>query len=164
VSETLIQVLMGTVVFGLGMVVGALLQRYFLGDGDKARRLEQKLAQTQEQQQRYQADVNAHFMETAKLVRTLNRSYRDVHAQLVKGASRLCDSDQADEFMGISFDADGRNKRTINHDDDTPIAPPMDYAPKQGPEEEGTLSESFGLKNDRSEDEELLQDVPPPRL
>ncbi len=163
-SESLIQFLSGAGLFILGVVVGVIMQRSFMGSAEKGRRLEQKLAEAQEEYERYQADVSAHFMETAKLVRTLNRSYRDVHAQLVKGATRLCDSDQAEEFVGLSFDGGKRSKRTIESEDEGRIVPPMDYAPKVGPEDEGTLSERYGLKSKRKDTDDLLDDDIPPRI
>ncbi len=161
-SESLIPVLSGLCLFALGVVIGVLFQRNFTSDADKNRRLEQKLAETQDQFSRYQADVSAHFMETANLVRTLNRSYRDVHTQLVKGATRLCGSDQADEFVGISFDADATRKRTFDSEN---VSPPIDYAPKTDPEDEGMLSENYGLntstrkKSDNPHDDNV--EMPP---
>lgn len=161
-SESLIPILTGLCLFALGVVIGVLFQRNFNSDADKSKRLEQKLAETQDQFSRYQTDVSAHFMETANLVRTLNRSYRDVHTQLVKGATRLCGSDQADEFVGISFDAEAARKRTFESEN---VTPPMDYAPKGDPEDEGMLSENYSLntsakkKKTSQEDEDI--EMPP---
>jgi len=142
----MIQILSGVGLFFLGMMVGAFFHRSFQGESSKNKRLEQKLAELQDTYTRYQADVSAHFMETAQKVQTLNQSYRDVHAQLAKGAGTLCNDEQADDFLAISFAAEGgpREKR-INPEPETQT-PPMDYAPKETPEEEGTLSENYGLK------------------
>lgn len=141
----MIQILSGVGLFFLGIMVGAFFHRSFQGESSKNKRLEQKLAELQDTYTRYQADVSAHFMETAQKVQTLNQSYRDVHAQLAKGAGTLCNEEQADDFLAISFASEGtpREKRIIPEPENQ--APPMDYAPKETPDAEGTLSEKFGM-------------------
>jgi len=142
----MIQILSGVGLFFLGIMVGAIFHRSFQGESSKNKRLEQKLAELQDTHTRYQADVSAHFMETAQKVQTLNQSYRDVHAQLAKGAGTLCSDEQADDFLAISFAAEGKPlEKRISPKSETQ-APPMDYAPKEAPDEKGTLSENYGLE------------------
>ena len=154
-SEISIQILSGVGLFFLGVLIGAVFHRSFQGEASKNKRLEQKLAELQDTYTKYQAEVSAHFMETAKKVQTLNNSYRDVHAQLAKGASRLCNDDEVDDFLAISFDSNEKAKAPSLQEQDGTYSPPMDYAPKENPDAEGTLSEKFGLSDTaKDEDEE----------
>ena len=142
----MIQILSGVGLFFLGIMVGAVFHRSFQGETSKNKRLEQKLSELHETHSRYQAEVSEHFMDTAKAVQTLNKSYRDVHAQLAKGASRLCNDDQSDEFLSINFSSEAPHNANTEHQESQHYTPPMDYAPKETPDEEGTLSERFGLQ------------------
>lgn len=165
-SEITIQILSSVGLFALGVFVGFIINRS-KSDAGKNKRLEQKIAELQDNHTRYQADVSAHFMETARLVDTLNKSYRDVHAQLAKGASRLCDDEHADDFLAISFSSDQGSKSTKLGQENGVFVPPMDYAPKETPEQEGTLSEGYGLdesapaKDEPVDPEEVKE---PPRV
>tara|TARA_R110001592_G_scaffold52649_10_gene161439 strand:- start:32555 stop:33025 length:471 start_codon:yes stop_codon:yes gene_type:complete len=136
----MVQILAGVGLFFLGVLVGAVFHRSVQGEATKNKRLEQKLAELQETHTKYQADVSEHFMNTAEAVRTLNKSYKDVHTQLAKGASRLCNQEQAGDFLALSKDND--NQQEINIEIEN-FSPPMDYAPKSPGD--GTLSESFGM-------------------
>ena len=139
-SEFMVQILAGVGLFFLGVLVGAVFHRSVQGEATKNKRLEQKLAALQDTHTKYQADVSEHFMKTADAVRTLNKSYQDVHTQLAKGASRLCNPEQAGDFLALSKDND--NSTDINIELEN-FNPPMDYAPKA--DGSGTLSETFGM-------------------
>lgn len=139
----MIQILSGIGLFFLGILVGAVFHRSFQGETSKNKRLEQKLAELQDTHSRYQAEVSEHFMDTAKAVQTLNKSYRDVHTQLAKGASKLCNDDHSEDFLSINFSPDNTNTQMT---DSHQYSPPMDYAPKNTPDAEGTLSERYGLE------------------
>lgn len=147
-DEKSIQILAGLGLFALGVVLGALFQRTFKGSSSKTKRLEQKLTEVQDSYTKYQTEVSAHFMETARKVQTLNNSYRDVHQQLAKGAQRLCNDDEAEDFLAISVAMNNGRGKTYNSEDkgdSNSQLPPMDYAPKETPDQAGTLSEGFGL-------------------
>jgi len=165
----MVQILAGVGLFFLGIMVGAVFHRSVQGEASKNKRLEQKLAELQERHSKYQADVSEHFMKTAQAVQSFNKSYRDVHTQLAKGASRLCNDEQADDFISLSFSEAASNKRTIDIDISA-HAPPMDYAPKEDTTEAGTLSESFGIqphaKEVSSEEIDILKKMQqePPRV
>jgi len=139
-----VQIIAGLGLFIFGVVLGAILQRGFAGDNAKSKRLEQKLAETQDAYTKYQAEVSAHFMDTARKVQQLNQSYRSVHEELAKGASRLCSDDEATDFLSISLESKGKGQVYDENSGEIPSMP-MDYAPKEKPDEEGTLSENFGL-------------------
>jgi len=143
----MIQILSGVGLFFLGIMVGAVFHRSFQGETSKNKRLEQKLAELQDTHSRYQAEVSEHFMDTAKAVQTLTKSYRDVHTQLAKGASRLCNDDHSDDFLSINFTKDNPESENTQTKDSHHYAPPMDYAPKDTPDAEGTLSERYGLQD-----------------
>ena len=138
----MIQILAGVGLFFLGVLVGAVFHRSVQGEASKNKRLEQKLAELQETHTKYQADVSEHFMSTARAVNTLNQSYKDVHDHLAKGASRLCNEEQANDFLAL--DTNNNSKPNIDIEIDLEnFTPPMDYAPKDTGD--GTLSETFGM-------------------
>lgn len=147
-SDFMVQILAGVGLFFLGVLVGAVFHRSVQGEASKNKRLEQKLAELQETHTKYQADVSEHFMNTARAVHTLNKSYKDVHDHLAKGATRLCNEEQADDFLALSNKSDIKTGLDIEADSFTP---PMDYAPKASGD--GTLSETFGM--DKPSDEPL---------
>lgn len=136
----MIEIISGVGLFFLGVLVGAVFHRSVQGEATKNKRLEQKLAALQETHTKYQAEVSDHFMKTAEAVRTLNKSYKDVHTQLAKGASRLCNPEQADDFLALSNEPSIKKEIDIELED---FNPPMDYAPKSSGS--GTLSETFGM-------------------
>ena len=138
----MIQILAGVGLFFLGVLVGAVFHRSVQGEASKNKRLEQKLAELQETHTKYQAEVSEHFMNTAQAVRTLNKSYKNVHEQLAKGANRLCNEEQAGDFLALSQDSIAKPAIDIATDVESFTAP-MDYAPKTAGD--GTLSETFGM-------------------
>jgi uncharacterized membrane-anchored protein YhcB (DUF1043 family) len=165
VSELMIQILSGVGLFFLGVMLGAVFHRSFQGETSKNKRLEQKLAELQDTHSRYQAEVSEHFMDTAKAVQTLTKSYQDVHSKLAKGASRLCNDDHSGDFLSINFSSDNSDSVPNLTDRHTNLsdhyAPPMDYAPKETPDAEGTLSERYGLQDsDIAESDLDEQDTP----
>jgi len=138
----MIQILAGVGLFFLGVLVGAVFHRSVQGEASKNKRLEQKLLELQETHTKYQADVSEHFMNTARAVNTLNKSYKDVHDHLAKGASRLCNEEQASDFLALGRNDDGKSEVDIDVNLEN-FTPPMDYAPKAAGD--GTLSETFGM-------------------
>jgi uncharacterized protein len=158
----MIQVLSGVGLFFLGIIVGAVFHRSVQGEASKNKRLEQKLAELQNRHEKYQAEVSEHFMNTAQAVHTLNKSYRDVHEQLAKGASRLCNEEQAQDFLAIGQTSNTATTAKPGMQAEV-HAPPMDYAPKNCSSEAGTLSETFGIVKEANPDEEedLIVKEPP---
>jgi hypothetical protein len=140
-----IQIFAGLGLFILGVLIGVVIQKSNGTDGKRVTRLQQKLAESEEKHIKYQAQVSEHFLETARKVQTLNNSYQAVHEQLAHGATKLCASDEASAFIPLSFDQSHRG-HTIESSEEQGFIPPMDYAPKNVKESEGTLSEKFGLE------------------
>ena len=139
-SEFMVQILAGVGLFFLGVLVGALFHRTVQGEATKNKRLEQKISELQDKNTKYQAEVSEHFMNTAEAFRNLNKSYKAVHEQLAKGASKLCNQEQAGDFLALNNDGENNNEYNVELENFTP---PMDYAPKSNGG--GTLSETFGM-------------------
>lgn len=161
-TETTIQLAAAFGLFLLGLFIGMAVQRTTKGDGKKIARLQQKLTETEEKFTRYQADVTSHFMNTARKVQTLNKSYREVNEQLAKGARKLCEDGEIEDFLSLNFEpqSNASHRGHTIEGNENGVAPPMDYAPKDKPEEEGTLSEGFGFQDSKIKefDEELEED------
>ena len=132
----------------VGVIIGVLIGRSGQGSTLRQRRAEQQIEEIRNEYTRYQAQVNEHFMESAHLMRRFNDSYRDVNQHMARGANRLCNDEEwlqeleqqnaSARLEGSATDKDG-------------VEPPRDYAPKNNPEEKGTLAEDFGMpKNERN--------------
>ncbi|MGB0466308.1 MAG: YhcB family protein [Pontibacterium sp.] len=162
----------------IALVTGALigyLSGRAGGNSSKEQELNKQLDETQRELADYKEKVTTHFAETADLVSGLTESYRAVHQHLAKSSVELCDSEQvsrsleaaiqprlvnnnetgAEETGEEKAENPVEEKQTQNADQDKSMAAPLDYAPKK-PDEEGTLSETFGLK----EGEEAVQEAP----
>ena len=136
-----------------GCILGTLLAKTLLPQQQKTRVLETKLQESEEKIKDYQEQVTNHFAETAKLVNTLTQSYRDVHEHLANNALKLANVDISRQLLGKT-DSDDEliNDNPITEES---VQPPRDWAPKlQG--NQGTLSESYGLK-----EEEYSREEPP---
>ncbi|WP_404363800.1 YhcB family protein [Marinobacter sp.] len=125
----------------IGLAAGVLLGRSNTGSSLRQRRAEQQIDELRSEYTRYQAQVNEHFMESADLLRRFNDAYRDVNQHMARGANRLCnDEEWLEEIEKASGDARLTDKSSDGFE------PPRDYAPKNRPEEKGTLAEDFGLE------------------
>ena len=150
-TDTTIQLIAAFGLFVLGIAVGILLQKKTANDARRVTRLQQKLTETEDRFTRYQADVTSHFMDTARKVQTLNKTYREVNEQLASGARKLCEGGDVEELISLNFNTQA-NPSHRGHTIEVPesgVTPPMDYAPKDAPEKGGTLSEGFGFEGDK---------------
>ena len=107
--------------------------------------LESQLEQARESRADYEAEVSEHFAQTADLLHRLTDDYRAVYTHLAKGADRLCGDSvtMADPALTAP---DGSAEVTPHL---VEVAQPLDYAPKK-PDEQGQLSETFGLDKSNS--------------
>ncbi|WP_077530651.1 YhcB family protein [Vreelandella utahensis] len=134
----------------IGLALGWAIARSTGGRNVRQRRLAQQLDALQNEHTRYQAQVNEHFVETAELFRRLNDSYREVHEHLAKGASRLCTETEArEELEQVQRDHKLSYKGPAGEEDG--VEPPRDYAPRNTRNDNGMLSEDFGLKKEEPE-------------
>ncbi|WP_261841774.1 YhcB family protein [Aliamphritea ceti] len=144
----------------------------------KQRDLSLQLEDSQRQLDAYKQQVNQHFERTAELVNDMTESYKAVHTHLATGSEALCDADtskldaapvkpvitdQTDKAPEPTAEkatpaaepakapaADTKEQPAADAEAENMPAPPLDYAPKT-PDQEGTLSENFGVKKDAEE-------------
>jgi uncharacterized protein len=131
----------------VGLIIGILIGRSGQGSTLRQRRAEQQIEEIRNEYTRYQAQVNEHFMESAHLLRRFNDSYRDVNQHMARGANRLCNDE---EWLHELEQQNASARLEGSASDKDGFEPPRDYAPKNDPEEKGTLAEDFGLpENER---------------
>jgi uncharacterized membrane-anchored protein YhcB (DUF1043 family) len=154
--------IIGIVALAIGALIGYLLGR---AGGDTG---QQQLEDVQKELESYKSKVAGHFEETADLVNKMTESYRGVYQHLATGAQALCDEDTARSIESSMTPQLTKQKEVIVKEAEseaveatdtittqastkatseatTSVEPPRDYAPKSA-DEEGTLSESYGLK------------------
>ncbi|MGH1485674.1 MAG: YhcB family protein [Cellvibrionaceae bacterium] len=135
--------IVGAAALLVGCILGSLLSRTLSPQQQKARTLETKLQEAEQQLKEYQQEVTDHFAETSKLVNNLTQSYRDVHEHLASDALKLANVDISRQLLSNANGDDTLlGDTSINEED---FQPPKDWAPKT-PGAEGTLSEGYGLK------------------
>ena len=126
----------------LGLAGGWLAGARSTSESRRSRELEQKLDQVMQDKKAYEDEVTQHFSETARLLNKLTQDYREVHGHLASGAANLC-PDQSVVTLG-NLDA-GTDPNEIPPEL-ADVKAPLDYAPKTSPDEQGMLSENFGLE------------------
>lgn len=136
----------------LGGVIGAFLMFALRPQEKINRELESQLLETEAQLREYQQEVTQHFVDTSQLINNLTRSYRDVHEHLAASALKLGNADLSRQ---ITQAGDGKLLEKATEQDPESIRPPTDWAPKM-PGKHGTLSESYGLEDEPSEEDDTL--------
>ena len=129
----------------VGLVGGVIITRYKSASQQAQRSLQQRVDELEQQQTEYKQAVTDHFAETAQLLAQMAANYRDIHYHLARGAQQLT-GENADQLLA-------KLPENLLADvvvDAEPIAPPLDYAPKESEEEKGTLHETFGLDKNKS--------------
>lgn len=143
----------------VGAAIGFLMGRSG-GNSNRQAELAEQLESAKTELEGYKAEVNEHFEKTASLVNNLTNSYKDVHEHLATGAQGLCTPGSIDLALEPAMHAKLENQESDNNTSELPTAgpvddtpePPRDYAPKN-PDDEGTLSETFGLKEEETTEE-----------
>ena len=147
----------------VGTVIGYLLGR---SGGNDSRQLEliEQLDETQRELAEYKEKVTSHFEETANLVSNLTESYKAVHQHLATSSMELCSNEDATRTLEAAIqprlnDENAESETDVvaeakaeksDQESSSGMAAPLDYAPKN-PDEEGTLSETYGLKEGQEE-------------
>ena len=152
-----VQIFAGLALLIIGLGLGMLLGRRSSPQSQKNREVERKLDQVLQDKKAYEDEVVEHFTDTAKLLNTLTQSYQEVHKQLAKGATELCQGQGpviAGRLEGNPEDANTSSQVADVH-------PPLDYAPKTSPDEKGMLNESFGLDREETPPQEVEEPVRP---
>ena len=131
---------------GIGGVVGWYLALNARGDKRKLiMDLESQLDQVKQDRADYEAEVSEHFSQTADLLHKLTSDYRAVYTHLADGAEQLCgDRISISEAALTAPATDSIDKPHL-----VEVEQPLDYAPKK-PDEQGQLSETFGLDKSNS--------------
>jgi len=167
----------------VGALIGYLIGRS--GDAEQQKRkLEEELTATRQEMDKYKQDVTSHFEQTASLVNELTDNYRKVHQHLASSAQALCPGQPAGSALKASLQpqqlvenldqpdtttaeapqkAAAKPESTVEQSDatdetETHVEPPRDYAPKK-PEDEGTLSDRYGLKKSADKVESPIPDL-----
>lgn len=140
--SALILVALGLIALAAGLAIGWTLAGRKRSKRDVIIDLETRLERALESRADYEADVAEHFAETAQLLNKLTNDYRAVYSHLASGAEKLCDGE-----VNISSAALENVTETV----DIPaqlvdVMQPLDYAPRKTPDEQGQLSETFGLE------------------
>lgn len=149
--ETLITLVLLALIIGL--IAGAIIAQRIAPSKQSQREMEKHFEKLQQQQKNYQQEVAKHFSQTGQLLDQLTTSYREVHNHLASGAQLLANH-EAGESIGILPEGEPNNpKPTDEHN----LMPPLDYAPKSTPYEQGMLSEKFGLDEVKSEETEQAE-------
>ena len=132
----------GAAIAVVGLWLGWLAGRRTSGTAKKYQDVAKKLDQVIQDKQAYENEVVEHFTETAKLLNNLTDSYREVHNRLATGAATLCQGEGPISLERVANNTDPAEiPAHLAH-----IQPPLDYAPKNSPEEKGMLNEEFGLE------------------
>jgi uncharacterized membrane-anchored protein YhcB (DUF1043 family) len=156
----------------VGAAIGFLMGRSGNASNKQAE-LAEELENTKAELDSYKVNVNKHFEKTATLVNELTTSYKDVHEHLANGAQDLCDADSInlalEPTMQNQLEKQEESTDESNISDETDSSTdkpeaenseaPRDYAPKS-PEDEGTLSETYGLKEEQTNEEAATAENP----
>lgn len=141
--------LIGICCFLGGAAAGAVLFKMFRSDEVRVEALEQQLQSLTDEHEHYKTNVHAHFSSSAQLLNRLTESYKDVYVHMADGARSLC-PDYISKQLALNSDdktllGSGANTPLYN-DRIRQVAPPLDYAPKLGPDQKNTLDDDFGLE------------------
>ena len=133
----------GAIVFAIGGGAGFFIARQI--KDQRTLELEKQLESTKNALSDYQQDVQNHFLKTSLLFNKLTDDYRSVYAHLADGAEQLCGDrvNISDTALTAPSDATSEKPHLVE------VAQPLDYAPKK-PDEQGQLSEDFGLDKSHS--------------
>ncbi len=112
----------------------------------RIKEMETQIENLHHQHTEYRSEVSSHFNTTAELVQQMTESYREVYQHLATGAQELCSEDVADKML-----PPGENRMFQRQEEKTGAEPPKDYAANRAPDQEGALSENFGLNKSTTE-------------
>lgn len=152
-----IVIIVGAVLFIVGLGLGALFGRRSSPASQRQREVELKLDQLLQEKRAYEDEVVEHFTDTATLLNNLTERYRDVHNHLAKGASALCQGRGPVSLERLENSGEGSEIPAHLAD----VRPPLDYAPKNSPEEKGMLNEEFGIDRKKTADAREVPDSKP---
>lgn len=116
----------------VGIVLGALLYKFFRSDETRVRQLEEQLQTLSDEYENYKKDVHAHFGDSAQLLNRLTESYKDVYQHLAQGARTLCPEYIAAQITQATAANSMPPVENIHQrlaaDSKVILSPPLDYA------------------------------------
>ncbi|MGB0662907.1 MAG: YhcB family protein [Pontibacterium sp.] len=154
-------------------MLGGALMGYLIGrsgsGSQKQMELVDQLEETKREFAAYKQQVSDNFEETAHLVGNLTESYRNVHQHLAKSSAALCENERVTDILATAINptiehqaenvaALEQKEQETKANEESPVEQPRDYAPK-GSDQEGTLSETFGLKGEQKPEEPVVADA-----
>ena len=146
------------VILLLGLAIGFVIGRNNNSDMTVQNQLTEQLAAAQTELAEYKEKVALHFADTATAVNAMTDSYRQVHAELSKGAQALCDDPEAVASI-LAIDAVQQHV-VAEQAPQVMVRAPMDYAPKAADAEHGTLDERYGLRDGQTSIDRPQYDIP----
>ena len=129
----------------VGIVIGITFTRRLGTDAIRVQQLEEKLESMSESHMEYRNNVSEHFNTTSELINQMTDSYKKVYGHLAIGAQDLCSDQVAEKLLPLQPDAMFEDETVSSNQNQ--IEAPKDYATKSNPNQDGALSEDFGLKN-----------------
>ena len=99
----------------------------FSADQQKTRTLEKHLHEKQDEFKNYQSEVTGHFAESAKMLKQLAESYRDIHNHLAQGANNLTPGSNTSGPIIEKLPEQDEKEAVV---DEQLAQAPLDYAPR----------------------------------
>lgn len=112
-----IEVFTSVIIFGIGIGLGILVQRYILSRGTHVALLEKEITQLKGEQLQLKDSIEQHFAQTSDLASNLTNSYRELYNHMAKGASEFTEQPLMDLQRMLLQDAEAK-----------PVNAPKDYA------------------------------------
>jgi uncharacterized membrane-anchored protein YhcB (DUF1043 family) len=142
VESSIPLIFIGPIILIAGIAIGAALANWLSPGTQKTRDLEKHLQTAQQELKDYELKVTEHFGQTAGLLNNMVKGYRDIHDHLASGSQELC----AGSFDAAPIIPKLTSGDQSNDDESGKLNPPLDYAPRANPYEQGTLHEDYGLE------------------
>lgn len=149
---TAILIATALIALGAGLAAGWTMGLRKRSNRDVIVDLEARLEKALESRADYESEVAEHFAQTAELLNRMTEDYRAVYTHLASGADRLCDGTV--NIPPASLEASSHAAELPSNLVD--FTQPLDYAPRKSPDEQGQLSETFGLEKSASESSDRL--------
>lgn len=142
----LLTIIVAVTFFLIGCMAGALLFMRFSPEQKRSRDMEKHLHQAQDELKDYKLEVTQHFAETARLLKQMAESYRDVHNHLATAAENLSQDGRSVPIMKKLPEIDRLAADEEDDEQTAEVRPPLDYAPKASPYDRSTLNEDYDLE------------------
>ncbi len=137
--------LMGFILLMLGFIAGLSFYHWTINkknhqENQTRQRLTEQLDGIHKEYAAYQNDIDVHFYEMQRLLEPLKQCFAEIEQRMAFDTKALSQRTLINKPTLIA--------QTLITTDTESLHPPKDYAPKKTPNERGTLSENFGLKED----------------